>query len=204
MSAKARKYSLLIAVLGIAAPLLAACSGNTIEAPFYDTTNVEGFKRYAAPSNVMVMEVHDGQTGIDDESWAKLFSGRGFAPQLQFITPETARAEMANTDSKDTHPTLRPKHRMVVVVNPTQDTSRNTMCENPQNAPATTAPGETTTPVRFAFCSSDSIVSELRANINTPIDQQQLDQMAPAIIHYLFPINQPDRNDNRCSRFAPC
>ncbi|RCK48674.1 hypothetical protein TH25_13765 [Thalassospira profundimaris] len=204
MSVKTRKYAVLAALMGFAAPLLGACSGNIIEAPYYETTNVAGFRSYAAPSNIMVMEVHDGQTGIDNARWASLLSNHGFAPQLQFVTPEKAKAEMAgaHTDTRKDHPTLRPDQRLVVVVNPTQDTWRNEMCQNPQNTPLT--PGEKTIPVRFAFCSGDSVVSEIRANMTNPINPQQVDDMASTIIHYLFPINQPDRNENRCNRFAPC
>ncbi|OKH89571.1 hypothetical protein [Thalassospira sp. TSL5-1] len=206
MSVRTRKYALLVAVIGLVAPLLGACSGNIVEAPYYETTNVAGFRSYAAPSNIMVMEVHDGQTGIDDARWASLLSNHGFAPQLAFITPKKAKADMASasadSNARKDHPTLRPDQRMVVVVNPTQDTWRNAMCQNPQNTPLT--PGEKTIPVRFAFCSGDSVISEIRANITNPITPQQIDEMAPTLIHYLFPISQPDHNENRCSRFAPC
>ena len=200
MSAKTRKYALLAALMGLAAPLLGAC-GNIIETPYYETSNVSGFRSYAAPSNIMVMEVHDGQTGIDDARWASLFSNHGFAPQLQFITPEQAKAEMAKAKTGDDHPTLRPDQRMVVVVNPTRDTWRNEMCKNPQNTVAT--PGEKSIPVRFAFCSGDRAISEIKANMTNPITQKQLDDMSSTLIHYLFPISQPDHNDDRCSRFNP-
>ena len=201
MSAKRLPKALFLVLLGSTAPLLAACGASTIEAPFYDTTDVAGFKSYAAPDNIMVMEVHDGQTGIDDASWAKMFSHHGFAPQLDFITPQDAQTRMDNANSSPDQPTLRPRHRMVVVVNPTQNTARNTMCTDPKNAPLT--PGQAQTPIRFAFCSGDSAVSELRANIENPVDQKKLNDLAPTVIHYLFPISQPDRNDDHCSRLSP-
>ncbi|OSQ38813.1 hypothetical protein [Thalassospira mesophila] len=201
MFAKRHPKALLLVLLGIAAPLLAACGASNIEAPFYDTTDVAGFKSYAAPSNIMVMEVHDGQTGIDDASWAKMFSHHGFAPQLSFITPQEAQTRLDSTNATPDHPALRPKHRMVVVVNPTQNTSRDAMCTDPQNAAVTLSQAQT--PVRFAFCSGDSVISELRANIETPIDRKKLADLAPTVIHYLFPISQPDRNDDHCSRLSP-
>jgi len=201
MFAKRHPKAVFLVLLGIAAPLLAACGASTIEAPFYDTTDVAGFKRYAAPSNIMVMEVHDGQTGIDDASWANMFSHHGFAPQLTFISPQQAKAEAGSVNASRNKPTLRPKHRMVVVVNPTQNTSRDAMCEDPQNAALT--PGQAKTPIRFAFCSGDSVISELRANVENPIDRKKINDLATTVIHYLFPINQPDRNDDHCSRMSP-
>lgn len=177
-------------ILG-SALLLAGCGNiTTIEPPTYQVNDVQTFKVYGAPNQIMMAEVHDKQSSVSPETWASALSGHGFPPRLDFIT-----------DAAQLGPNqvLRDGYRVVVVVSPSQATMGEKICTTPE---ATNYPADTTRiPTRIAFCAGDKPISELRANFVKADFEQQVTNNGGSIIAQLFPREIRDDSDRRCGMF---
>ena len=177
-------------VLG-SALLLAGCGNiTTIEPPTYQVNDVQTFKVYGAPNQIMMVEVHDKQSSVSPETWASALSGHGFPPRLDFITDATQLGP---------NQVLRDGYRVVVVVSPSQATMGEKICTTPE---ATDYPADTTRiPTRIAFCAGDKPISELRANFVKDDFEQQVTNNGGSIIAQLFPREIRDDSDRRCGMF---
>ncbi len=167
---------------------LAGCSNmTTVEYPTYHVSEVQSFKVYGAPNQIMMVEVHDRENLVPPETWASALSNHGYPPRLDFVT-----------DAGDLAPNqvLRDGYRVVVAVSPSQTTMGEKMCTAPET---TDYPADTTRiPVRIAFCAGDSPISELRAHFIKDEFEQHVIRNSDTIIYQLFPREIRDDSDRSC------
>ncbi|WP_404426369.1 hypothetical protein [Thalassospira australica] len=190
-SACARNLSGAILAAGLAS--VAGCGNiTTIEPPTYQVNDVQAFKIYGAPSQIMMLEIHDRQSSVLPETWASALSGHGFPPRLDFITDATRTGP---------NQTLRDGYRVVVAVSPSQTTMNEKICTAPET---TDYPADATkVPVRIAFCAGEKPISQLRANFVKDDFEQQVMRNGASIIIQLFPRDIPDDNDRGCGMVRP-
>lgn len=174
-------------VMGTALLLSGCGTFTTIEPPTYQVNDVQTFKVYGAPNQIMMLEVHDSRSSVSPETWASALSGHGFPPRLDFITDATKPGP---------NQVLRDGYRVVVVVSPSQTTMGEKICTAPET---TDYPADTTRiPVRIAFCAGGDPISGLRANFANTDFKQQVINNGGSIITQLFPRRIRDDSDRRC------
>lgn len=180
-----------IAALG-ALTLLGGCGSALVEAPTYSVSEVQSFKVSGAPSQVMMLEIVDANNTLPNKVWSDALSHHGHSPRLTFIT---------NSDDITDQQTLKPKNRVVAVVNPTQSTMGNKICTAPQSAKMDGTSDQII--VRFGFCAGDDVISETRARFAKDPFETQLVDTADTLSYQLFPRHMRDQDDDRCARRVP-
>lgn len=197
---KSRKSAALPLALAAGTLLLAGCSNVAlIEAPYYDVTEVQSFKVASAPSQIMMLEVVDANALLPEQVWATALSNHGFPPRLTFVT---------SPDDVADDKILKPENRLVAVVNPSQTSRRDALCQAPQSDKLDDSNADHASDrviVRFGFCLGGDIISETRARFTRDQFETQLINSAGTLSQQLFPIKLPDEDDNdNCPRLKPC